>query len=223
MEDDKRRRDGYILNRFGTPEDVAAAILYLVSDSGCFLTGQTIHVNGGHYLPWPSKSISVISKAVWSTATGSVTSSPVFTDFDGRVETGDACQGDDLYRDLVTGGGDGSAIWFCKADKDAPWISECGVDRDVLEGQSLHGQVRHLDGDVHQRAPDEPPPPLPRPGAHRRGLRPQRADGDARPLIPEAEDPGHYYRVWDSSDDPARHRTKIRFGKFRAGAPTSLG
>ena len=45
----------------------------------------------------------------------------------------------------------------------------------------------------------------------------------ARPLIPEAEDPGHYYRVWDSSDDPARHGTKIRFGKFRAGAPTSLG
>ena len=32
------------------------------------------------------------------------------------------------------------------------------------------------------------------------------------------ETPGNYYCVWDSSDDPARHRTKIRFGKFTAGA-----
>ncbi len=51
MEDDKRYQAGYILNRLGTPEDVASAILYLVSDSGCYLTGQTIHVNGGHYMP----------------------------------------------------------------------------------------------------------------------------------------------------------------------------
>lgn len=50
-EKNKRRAGGNILARLGTPEDVAAAILYLVSDSGCFLTGQTIHVDGGHYLP----------------------------------------------------------------------------------------------------------------------------------------------------------------------------
>ena len=35
------------LNRTGTPEDVSAAMLFLVSDSGCFLTGQTLHVSGG--------------------------------------------------------------------------------------------------------------------------------------------------------------------------------
>ena len=36
-------------------------------------------------------------------------------------------------------------------------------------------------------------------------------------LIEMAETPGRYYCVWDSSDDPERHRTKIRFGKFTAG------
>lgn len=49
--DDKRLQKGYVLNRIGTPEDVAAAVVYLVSDSGCFITGQTLHVNGGHFMP----------------------------------------------------------------------------------------------------------------------------------------------------------------------------
>ena len=33
--------------RFGTPEDVAAACLFLASDSASYVNGQTIHVNGG--------------------------------------------------------------------------------------------------------------------------------------------------------------------------------
>jgi 3-oxoacyl-[acyl-carrier protein] reductase len=33
--------------RAGTPEDVAAACLYLASEEGSFVTGQVIHVNGG--------------------------------------------------------------------------------------------------------------------------------------------------------------------------------
>ena len=35
------------LKRWGTPEDVAATVAFLVSDHSAFLTGQTIAVNGG--------------------------------------------------------------------------------------------------------------------------------------------------------------------------------
>ena len=51
VEGDKWLKWGIPLNRKGTPEDVGAAVLYLVADSGCFLTGQTIHVSGGNYMP----------------------------------------------------------------------------------------------------------------------------------------------------------------------------
>jgi 3-oxoacyl-[acyl-carrier protein] reductase len=35
------------LKRWGTPEDVAQAICFLVSDRAAFVTGQTLRVNGG--------------------------------------------------------------------------------------------------------------------------------------------------------------------------------
>ncbi len=33
--------------RMGSPEDIAAAVTYLAGDGGAYVTGQTIHVNGG--------------------------------------------------------------------------------------------------------------------------------------------------------------------------------
>jgi 3-oxoacyl-[acyl-carrier protein] reductase len=37
------------LRRFGTPDDVARAVLFLASDMGAYVTGATLHVNGGGY------------------------------------------------------------------------------------------------------------------------------------------------------------------------------
>ncbi len=38
------------LGTLGTPEDVAAAVGYLASDASGYMTGQTLHVNGGMYM-----------------------------------------------------------------------------------------------------------------------------------------------------------------------------
>ncbi len=36
--------------RLGTPEDVAAAVLFLISEDASYITGQVLHVNGGMYM-----------------------------------------------------------------------------------------------------------------------------------------------------------------------------
>jgi 3-oxoacyl-[acyl-carrier protein] reductase len=38
------------MGRPGTPEDVANAIKFLVSDYASYITGQTIGINGGFYM-----------------------------------------------------------------------------------------------------------------------------------------------------------------------------
>lgn len=47
----KALADGIPLARLGEPADIAAAVLYLVAPSGAYLTGQTLHVNGGLHMP----------------------------------------------------------------------------------------------------------------------------------------------------------------------------
>ncbi|MBV1907585.1 MAG: SDR family oxidoreductase [Pseudomonadales bacterium] len=39
------------MKRSGKPEEIAATVAFLVSDGAAYITGQTIHVNGGLYLP----------------------------------------------------------------------------------------------------------------------------------------------------------------------------
>jgi len=38
------------LGRMGQPEDVAAVVVYLASDAAAYMTGQTLHVDGGMYM-----------------------------------------------------------------------------------------------------------------------------------------------------------------------------
>lgn len=51
---DEKQKDalasGIPLGRFGSPEDVAAAVVFLASPGAGYVTGSTIHVNGGMYM-----------------------------------------------------------------------------------------------------------------------------------------------------------------------------
>ena len=47
-DDQKEKINGSIpMARMGSPEDIAAACVFLASDESAYITGQTIHVNGG--------------------------------------------------------------------------------------------------------------------------------------------------------------------------------
>ena len=47
----ERLRSDIPLGRLGGPEDVAGAIAFLASAEADYITGETIHVNGGMYMP----------------------------------------------------------------------------------------------------------------------------------------------------------------------------
>jgi 3-oxoacyl-[acyl-carrier protein] reductase len=38
------------INRLGSGEDIANAVLFLASNKSDYITGETIHVNGGMYM-----------------------------------------------------------------------------------------------------------------------------------------------------------------------------
>ncbi len=43
----KKLLEGVPVGRLGSPEDIAAAVIYLASTEAAYVTGQTVHVNGG--------------------------------------------------------------------------------------------------------------------------------------------------------------------------------
>lgn len=49
LTDDQRDRTLKMIpaGRFGNPEDVASAVVFLASDEAAYVTGQTLHINGG--------------------------------------------------------------------------------------------------------------------------------------------------------------------------------
>ncbi len=50
VEKQARVREQIPLGRFGTPDEIAAAVCFLASDGASFITGATLDVNGGLYL-----------------------------------------------------------------------------------------------------------------------------------------------------------------------------
>jgi 3-oxoacyl-[acyl-carrier protein] reductase len=43
----KKLLDAVPVGRLGSPEDIAAGVVYLASEEAAYVTGQTLHVNGG--------------------------------------------------------------------------------------------------------------------------------------------------------------------------------
>ena len=49
-EGQRRLLDGIALRRLGRPEDIAKAVLFFASDDAAWISGQTISVDGGHWM-----------------------------------------------------------------------------------------------------------------------------------------------------------------------------
>ena len=51
---DDKRKDAILnsipINRIGTPKDLSSAVIFLASQESSYITGQTIHINGGMYM-----------------------------------------------------------------------------------------------------------------------------------------------------------------------------
>jgi NAD(P)-dependent dehydrogenase (short-subunit alcohol dehydrogenase family) len=54
--DEMATEQGTPLGRYGTPDEIAGALVFLVSDLAGFITGQTIVVDGGMNVRWPHSS-----------------------------------------------------------------------------------------------------------------------------------------------------------------------
>ena len=49
-QDRERIRSEIPCGRFGKTDEVAAACVFLCAETGAFVSGQAIHLNGGHYM-----------------------------------------------------------------------------------------------------------------------------------------------------------------------------
>ena len=47
----RRLGESIPIGRLGEPEDAAAAVVYLASEQASWVTGQTLGVNGGSFMP----------------------------------------------------------------------------------------------------------------------------------------------------------------------------
>ena len=45
------------MGKFGTGEDVSNCVAFLSSDQASYITGETLHVNGGMYMSWQNSLI----------------------------------------------------------------------------------------------------------------------------------------------------------------------
>jgi NAD(P)-dependent dehydrogenase (short-subunit alcohol dehydrogenase family) len=61
----KSIRDNYLVGRWGTPEDVANAALYLASDEASFVTGIVLTVDGGLTIQTPEAAVRKSFRARW--------------------------------------------------------------------------------------------------------------------------------------------------------------
>lgn len=51
QEDYERNKEHYLLKRYGRPEEVARAIVFLLSEASSFVTGHSLIVDGGVSVP----------------------------------------------------------------------------------------------------------------------------------------------------------------------------
>lgn len=67
MEEDEKRsiRDNYVVGRWGVPEDIASAAVFLASDEAAFITGVILPVDGGLTIQTPEAAVRKSFRAKW--------------------------------------------------------------------------------------------------------------------------------------------------------------